>query len=288
MTTALHSKNFSVVINSFGAEVQSVKDNNSIEYIWQGNKAVWGRQAPVLFPIVGKLRDNSFVFENQNYELPQHGFARDMEFIQISKNIDSCSFRLASNNQTKKKYPFDFIFEIKYVLTVNTLTTFYTIKNPSKKPIHFSVGAHPGFNCPLLPNETFEDYYLEFETTDFKLTALDNGLRKVLKNKLKLQNNRLPLSDSLFNNDALVFENNQINSISLLSNKSDRKITLNCKNWPFFGIWSKKGNNQFICLEPWFGIADSIDTNQLITTKKGIINLNPLSEFNCSYSVSFF
>ena len=288
MTTALHSKNFSVVINSFGAEVQSVKDNNSIEYIWQGNKAVWGRQAPVLFPIVGKLRDNSFVFENQNYELPQHGFARDMEFIQISKNIDSCSFRLASNNQTKKKYPFDFIFEIKYVLTVNTLTTFYTIKNPSKKPIHFSVGAHPGFNCPLLPNETFEDYYLEFETTDFKLTALDNGLRKVLKNKLKLQNNRLPLSDSLFNNDALVFENNQINSISLLSNKSDRKITLNCKNWPFFGIWSKKGNNQFICLEPWYGIADSIDTNQLITTKKGIINLNPLSEFNCSYSVSFF
>ena len=137
MTATLQSEKLSVSINSFGAELSSVKDKNNIEFIWQADKTVWARHAPVLFPIVGKLKNDTFIFENKNYNLPQHGFARDMKFELISQNKSSCVFRLTSTNETKKKYPFDFIFEIKYELIANTLTTFYSVKNPSKENIYF-------------------------------------------------------------------------------------------------------------------------------------------------------
>ena len=274
-------------INSFGAEVISVKDNNLVEFIWQGDKVVWARHAPVLFPIVGKLKNDRFIVENKNYELPQHGFARDMNFETVVENNNSCAFRLSSGIETYSKFPFDFIFEIKYALTDNILTTFYTVKNPSEKQIYFSLGAHPGFNCPLLTNETFEDYYLEFEMGTLKTTELYNGLLKVLKNELSLPNKTLALSSSLFDNDALVFEDNQIHSVNLCSNKSAYKIEMECRDWPYFGIWTKKGQSRFICLEPWFGAADSIDTDRQFANKKGILTLLPLTEFNCSFSCKF-
>jgi galactose mutarotase-like enzyme len=287
MPVTLQSNHLTVLINSFAAELSSVKNKNNIEFIWQADKTVWARHAPVLFPIVGKLKDDHFIFEDKSYQLPQHGFARDMEFESVSENRDACVFRLVSNSETLKKYPFDFIFEIKYQLEENILTTFYTVKNPSEKILYFSVGAHPGFNCPLLPGEKLEDYYLEFEKSDLKTTVLTNGLRNDYNETLALKNNRLFLTSSLFDKDALVFENNQVNALSLGSAKSSHKIVMDCKNWPFFGIWSKKGSNQFVCLEPWYGIADSVYSTHQFASKKGILSLNPFSEFNCSYSVHF-
>ena len=288
MIASLNSESLSVLINSFGAEIKSITNKHGLEFIWQADKSVWARRAPVLFPIVGKLKEDKFIFNNDVYQLPQHGFARDMEFDLISENMNSCVFKLASNNETRKKFPFDFIFLIKYELTGNILNISYSIKNPSKELIYFSIGAHPGFNCPLLPGETFEDYYLEFEKNNYTLTELSDGLLTNTTKTLKLTNNKLFISASLFNNDALIFENNQINSVSLCSKKSSHKITLNCKDWPFFGIWSKKNNAPFICLEPWFGIADTVNSNQQLISKKGIISLQGASEFNCSYSLAFF
>lgn len=287
MTIELSSQNLSVKINSFGAEICSVKNSAGIEFIWQANKGVWARHAPVLFPIVGKLKDNRFLFEEKWYELPQHGFARDMEFQLISAEKNSCVFQLSSSAETKAKFPFDFIFQIIYHLSDSVLTTTYKIINPSAQTGYFSVGAHPGFNCPLAENETFEDYYLEFESNDFKKTLLDNGLLSSQTSQLNLTNQKLPLSANLFDNDALVFESNQINKISLCSSKSSHKISMECKGWPFFGIWSKKGNNPFVCLEPWYGIADDADTSQNLVSKKGAIAIKPDEEFSCSFSVTF-
>lgn len=287
MQTEIGSNLLSVKINSFGAEVCSVKNNNGVEFIWQANKDVWARHTPVLFPIVGKLKDNFFVHEGKRYELPQHGFARDMEFEAIEQNDNSCTFQLVSNNETKAKFPFEFKLQINYSVIENRLETQYKIINPSGKIIYFSVGAHPGFNCPLFPNETFEDYYLEFETGSFFQTQLNNGLRTDAKTNLKLKDQKLFLTKEIFDKDALVFEDRQINTVSLCSSVSKHKITMQCKGWPYFGIWTKKGNQQFVCLEPWYGITDHENSTNELLKKHGVIQLAANSEFTAQFSLIF-
>jgi len=287
MQTEIRSKLLAVKINSFGAEVCSVKNNEGIEFIWQADKDVWARHAPVLFPIVGKLKDNFFIHEGKKYELPQHGFARDMEFDVLEQRDNSCTFQLLSNNDTKAKFPFEFKFQINYSVNENTLETQYKIINPSGTTIYFSVGAHPGFNCPLLPKEKFEDYYLEFESDTFFKKQLNNGLRTDGIESLKLTDQKLFLTNNLFDNDALVFENQQINAISLCSSVSKHKITLQSKGWPYFGIWAKKGSQQFICLEPWYGIADHENSTNGLCKKDGVVQLAANSEFKAQFSLIF-
>ncbi len=287
MQTQLTSTTLTVTIDHFGAELCSVKNKSGIEFMWQAQKEVWARHAPVLFPIVGKLKDNFFIYNNKKHELPQHGFARDMEFDLVEKSEQSLTFQLRSNSETKTKFPFEFVFEIKYTLEENKLYTEYKITNPSNQTIYTSVGAHPGFNCPLLANESFEDYYLEFEKDNFALTKLNNGLRTDATSALELNDKKLFLKKELFDNDALVFENKQINSISLCSSKSNHKIMLQCDHWPYFGIWAKKGNTQFVCLEPWYGIADAETTANELSKKDGIIQITPGKDFKAQFSLIF-
>jgi galactose mutarotase-like enzyme len=257
-----------------------------MEFMWQADQQVWARHAPVLFPIVGKLKDNSFVFDNSTFRLGQHGFARDLDFVLVEQNDAFCVFELRSSEETKKSYPFDFVFQVKYVLEGSTLVTEYTVKNPSDKPLIFAVGAHPGFNCPLADGEVLEDYYLEFENETFYTTELSNGLRSDAKKELILNNNKLFLTKHLFDKDALVFENGQISRISLCSSVSSHKITMECANWPYFGIWAKPGQ-PFVCLEPWYGIADKETATGQLTDKDGMISLEPQKTFSCSFSTSF-
>ncbi|MBA2610915.1 MAG: aldose 1-epimerase family protein [Bacteroidetes bacterium] len=287
MQTEIKSSFLAIKINSFGAEVCSVKNNNGLEFIWQADKAVWARHAPVLFPIVGKLKDSFFLYKNKKYELPQHGFARDMEFTLVEQKENACTFQLIATNETQIKFPFEFIFQITYFVIENKLETHYKVINPSNEKTYFSVGAHPGFNCPIAPNEKPEDYYLEFETNAFSQTKLNNGLRTNEKVPLNLEDKKLFLKKELFDNDALIFEGGQISEISLCSTKSNHKVTLQCPNWPYFGIWMKKGNTQFICLEPWHGIADSNSSINELTKKVGTIELPPKTEFNSHFSLIF-
>jgi galactose mutarotase-like enzyme len=287
MQHQLISNNLTILINAFGAEVASIKNKSGLEYMWQANSQVWARHSPVLFPIVGKLNNNQFIHNTKNYTLNQHGFARDAVFKLTEANTSTCTFKLSSSDETLKAYPFEFIFQVSYQLTQNQLTTHYTVINPSNSSIFFSLGAHPAFNCPLLPNQTFEDHYLEFESDFYTTTQLNNGLRTDVKSDLTLQKNKLFLTPQLFDNDALVFENSQIQHLSLCSSLTPHKITLTCSSWPYFGVWSKKNCKQFICLEPWFGVADNIDSNQQLTHKEGIIQLEAKNEFTCSYSLIF-
>ncbi|MBX3162962.1 MAG: aldose 1-epimerase family protein [Bacteroidetes bacterium] len=288
MNHTLISNELSVVINSHGAEISSVKNKNGTEFIWQAKAGVWARHAPVLFPIVGKLKNNQFIFEGKRYELPQHGFARDVKFELKEKTETTCVFELHSTAETKKIFPFEFIFSIVYKLSGNKISVAYTVKNPANENLFFSVGAHPAFNVPLQANETFEDYYLEFEKNSLEITTLNNGLRTSSKHTLALNDKKLFLATPLFNNDALVFENSQLNSVALCSSTSAHKLILKSKGFPYYGIWSKKDCREFICLEPWFGVTDHENSNQQFTEKDGIISLKANEEFVCGYEMSFF
>lgn len=287
MIQQIFSDSLTVSINAFGAELCSVKNKSGLEFIWQANKEIWARHAPNLFPIVGKLKEDIFFYNEKKFKLGQHGFARDCIFELIEIKTNSCVFQLKQNNESKSKYPFDFVFDVKYTLIRNSLNIVYIITNPSKENLLFSVGAHPAFNIPLEIGEKFEDYYLQFSDTNLELTRLENGLITKSKSLVELQNKKLAISTVLFDKDALVFENNQINEISLFSSKTAHKITLKCQNWPFFGIWSKKACNEFVCLEPWYGIADSVESTQNLSEKKGIISLQAGKTFECAYNIAF-
>ncbi len=282
---SISNKKLSVTVNSLGAELISFK-SNSTELLWQADKTVWPRHAPVLFPIVGKLKDNKFKHNNAEYNLSQHGFARDKEFTLIEQNESVLEFELTANEETLEIYPFHFSLRIRYELDETTLTIKYLVFNPDQTDLLFSIGAHPGFNCKRMAGESLNDYYLEFDKQDkLVIEKLSDGLLSGTTSELRLDSGKLQLSTTAFDNDALVFKNTQIEEIKLCSLKSKTQIIFRCKGWPYFGIWSKKGSDAFVCLEPWFGIADSLDCNGNLELKEGIIRLQPYKNYESVFSV---
>ena len=279
-----------VELSAQGAELQSIfHKQHTIEYLWQGETSIWPRKAPVLFPIVGKVKDNTYIFNEQAYSLPQHGFARDRTFKLLASTSTSCVYRLTSSEETIHIFPFEFELDIIYSIEGAALKVEYRIYNPSvKNDLYFSIGAHPGFRCPLVDGETFEDYYLEFDKAEkLNRILLDGGLRGDATEEVPLINNKLPLTVDLFGpKDAIVVSGLNSERISLKSNKSAHGLHFDYKNYPWFGIWSKPG--PFVCLEPWMGVADDIHSTGDFTEKESIQKLKPQNEVQYSYSMEVF
>ncbi len=268
----IENKYLSISVNSKGAELQSIysKDTN-LEYLWSGDPEFWGKKSPVLFPIVGALKNNSYQYNGATFELGRHGFARDMEFQLTSNLKESISFTLHANEETQKAYPFLFSFTITYTINRNKLSCTYQITNVDLKPMFFSVGAHPAFKVPLEKGLSFEDYQLVFETSEtapqWPLTA--EGLIKREPINFFKDNNKIDLNKNLFLGDALVFKELQSTSISLFTNQSKHGFKFEFNKFPYMGIWSAK-NADFVCIEPWCGIADNEDSSGDIKQKEGI------------------
>lgn len=289
-TYELKNKFLTVKVNSFGAELCSVISNEThIEYIWQADESIWARHAPNLFPIVGKLKNGAFTFQSRSYQLPQHGFARDNDFVCVEQSDNELVFELSSNNETLQVFPFVFRFQITYTLKGNSVDVNYFVFNPGSTDLFFSVGAHPAFNCPLEKIENFDDYELVFPGKhSLVINILNDGLTTANTKHINLAQNKLLVYRALFDNDAMVFMDKQIDEVRLVSQKSKHGVSLRSIDWPYFGIWTKKNSDKFICLEPWFGIADDEHADGDITKKKGIIKLETKKQFNCSFDISFF
>lgn len=283
----LQNSDINISVNSKGAELTSIINKNGTELLWQAEKNIWPRHAPVLFPIVGRLKSNSFTYNDSKYVLSQHGFARDKEFILVEQTENCLKFELTADEASLELFPFHFSLIIAYTLKDNTLDVSYQIFNPDNKELLFSIGAHPGFSTTCISKESLRDYYLELVGLSH-LTAerLQDGLLSGITYKIELSNGILPLSVELFNNDALVFKGNQINSIRLKSKKSKNVIELICKDWPYFGIWTKKGCDEFVCLEPWYGITDTVNSSGVFQSKEGIIKLTPYTAKTVSYQIN--
>lgn len=291
MITKLENEYIMANINSFGAELCSLRlKQDKTEYIWQADPKYWARYTPVLFPIVGRLANNEYLLGDKTYTLPQHGFARDMEFELLVHQDKYVQYRLLSNEETLKNYPSNFELVIGYTLKDKALIVEYTVKNRDDKTMYFSIGSHAGFRCPLLPGESFEDYYLEFSQRETVYRyPLENGLI-VNQPEMILNNDHIiPLSYDLFNRDALIFKGLKSNSITLKSQKSSKTVMVKFDGFPFQGIWSKPNTNApFICIEPWYGIADIADIagrNGQFSDKEGICTLNAYESFTCQFSI---
>lgn len=267
-------------IKSFGAELNSLqKIDDNFEYIWQANPQYWARHSPVLFPIVGRLKDDSYFYKGKKYTLSQHGFARDKEFKVVVQEDNFIEFSLKNDEKTFEIYPFLFELNISYKLEKTKLIISYIVKNASEDKIYFSIGAHPAFN---ISNGDF----LEFEniTTSKRYFLNDNGLI-YKEEELFFMENKLILDEEIFKNDALVFNDENIKSIKLKDKNNNKILKVEFKDFPYLGVWSKQNLAPFVCIEPWFGLADEENSNQNLEDKKGMIRLEKDEVFSCFYSV---
>ncbi|MFP4371308.1 MAG: aldose 1-epimerase family protein [Halanaerobium sp.] len=288
MISKLENKKVIIEAASQGAQLQKlILKNNGQNYLWHGDSKYWGRRAPVLFPIVGRLKDDKYIYNNHEYQMTQHGFARDHKFELVEEAGNYLIYALEDNEETLKKYPFKFRLEIKYSIRDNSLDIIYKVKNKDQKNMYFSIGAHPAFYWPLAENEIKDDYYLEFENKEYASRyLLEDGLLNQQK-ELILDNQKiLELDSDIFKDDALVFKNLKSDQINLKSRKSEREVQLNFKNFPYLGIWSQSTEAPFICLEPWQGIADSVDSSGKLAEKEGIKQLAAGEKFECTHTIT--
>lgn len=287
MNYEIKNKFIKAKINSFGAELNSLKRvDTNLEYLWQGDAKFWARHSPILFPIVGRLKDDSYTYKNQKYNMTQHGFARDKEFELVRNEDDFIEFRLKNDEKTLEIYPFSFELYLSYKLENSSLIVFYKVINKSDDKILFSIGAHPAFNWTLNENEKKEDYFLEFENIKSTKRYFLNDLGLVYKNEeLEIEDNKIFLDEELFKNDALVFNDKNIKNLTLKNINNENFVKLSFDNFSYLGIWSKPTGAPFICIEPWFGVADNFESNQDFENKKDLISLENDEVFSCFYSI---
>lgn len=286
MTLSIENQDIKASFQTKGAELIQLSAFGA-ERMWSGDPAFWGKHSPVLFPIVGALKDNTYFYEGTGYSLGRHGFARDREFAVVSHSATEVVFGLTSDDDSKNAYPFDFDFRIRYALSGNRLDVTYSVTNTGASVMWFSVGGHPAFAIPVAEGTSYEEYYLEFsETEDFDRWPLaGDGLIGRTTEPVARATNRIALTKELFYGDALVFKHLKSTSVTLKSDKTPRQLTFDYTGFPYLGIWAAK-NAPFVCIEPWCGIADSIDHNQQLEEKEGMNRLEAGEEFERTWSVT--
>lgn len=288
MTTInLSSDVLNVAIQPFGAELQSIQ-KEGVEYLWQGDPDFWARKAPVLFPIVGKLKNGTYTYQDEIYKMGGHGFARDSKFELLESEVDKAVFELKANRETLAVYPFDFRLRITYQLRDNVLNVKWEVKNLDDQDIYFGIGAHPAFNVPLV-NGDFEDYQLSISPAKpHQFIPLDPETGVLHLSQVKeISQNVYPLSRELFQKDALIFETPEATEVSLTNRLDNRAVTITWEDMPFVGLWSPyPAEAPFVCIEPWCGIADDQNTDGDITTKFGINSLARGKKFKAAYTIT--
>ena len=281
MLITISNSKLSAQIHTKGAELFSLKSlENNQEYMWEGDPKFWGKHSPTLFPIVGTLKNNSYTYNGEEFQLLRHGLARNLKFNLIHTTENQVVFSLQSSEETKKEYPFEFELQLTYTLLDTTLELKYTVINKDIVEMPFSIGAHPALALP----HNFENYSLEFDQQEtLNCFTLENDLVSDNSFDIVLENKKLPLTYSTFENDALIFKTLQSKAITILeNNKPILKVAFS--DFKNLGIWTKV-NAPFICIEPWLGYSDTIHASGKIEEKEGIHFVAANNKFECSFSI---
>ncbi len=296
-----------VQVEDQGAELTSIRNHKTgEEYLWNADPAYWKRHAPILFPVVGSLKNKCYTYQGKTYSLPQHGFARDMKFSLKSQSGHEIWFSLEDNEDTRKVYPFAFCLELGYRLEENTVTALWRVINTGDAPLYFSIGGHPAFllqpgaydsNAATANTAEVSDTaahnlcYFQFDTEKplHYLLVDESGLeiKKTFDRQevLNTEHGIYPIHPALFDQDALVMEEHQCHQISLLNASREAYLTVTF-DAPLFGLWSPAGKNApFVCIEPWYGRCDSSDFEGTLEEREYGNRLNPGEVFDQSYRI---
>lgn len=272
---------FSAEISSFGAELQSLKNRQTgEEYIWQCDPEVWEGSAPILFPVVGRMKNDSYRFEGKTYQMPLHGFAWKSEFECVEHGNDHAVFTLKDSPETWGIYPFSFELRVGFRLSQKGLSADYTVLNPAGKPLWFTLGSHPAFALQTAP----ENYRIRFsrkETLD--LYGIRDGLLEKIQTDYLKNESVILLHAGIFKDDALIFLDIASDSIRLEA-KDGSGITVKTGGAPHIGFWAKP-NAPYVCIEPWYSVDEAADHDGELTHRPGIIKLDAIQTWEASCSI---
>lgn len=291
----LKNNHLTIAVKEHGAELSSIQCGGR-EYLWQADPAYWKRHSPVLFPIVGSVWNGVYRVGGKEYQLGQHGFARDMDFRLLSESSDTLMFVLESSEETLQKYPFPFRLEVGYRLHDKSIDVIWRVHNPSAQEMFFQIGAHPAFYWPSSQvgddaGKPEEYGYFQFDTQKevlVKSVIVDKGCVDPAQSaEVRLMDNGLlPLSPATFQRDALVIEHDQIHRVTLLDVNRNPYLALSF-DAPLVGLWSPPGKNApFVCIEPWYGRCDRVNFEGEYAEKDWIQKLAPGATFEASYTIT--
>ena len=274
MEITLKSGEVSAKITSTGAELKSLKVGNR-ELMWSADPAFWGKTSPLLFPMIGTLKDGKTLINGSEYKITKHGFARDLELTPEDFSSTSAMFSLTQSDYTKAMFPFDFRFTVRYTLKADGLTVTYRVHNTSNSDMPFCIGAHPAFACQIGDHLLFE----KNETLD--TVAIDTEcLRTSQMIPVLRENNVITITKNIFDNDALIFNGMKSSYITLGSDSHNRKIKFDFGDCPYLGIWAKPGAS-YVCLEPWWGVNDSHEKKDDFSQKDAIQSVGAGKTYTC-------
>ncbi len=282
MNTTIKNDILTVVISSKGAEIQSiVKDGR--EYLWNGDPHFWTGIAPVMFPICGGLKNDEFTYKGKTYSVEKHGFAMNCEFTLEASGTTQAVFLLESSEETKASYPFDFEFRCKYSLHGSTLSVIYEITNKTDGEMFVSVGAHEAYMCP----EGIEEYSIVFDKPEtLSSYILDGNLLEHNSVPILKEECELKLKHEYFTVDALVFKDVKSRGCNLVHRASGRTVRIEFEGFDYFLLWQKH-TARFICIEPWCGIQDPVDTDGNFAKKEGINRISKGGVFSRTHTITF-
>ncbi|MFI3258212.1 MAG: aldose 1-epimerase family protein [Spirochaetales bacterium] len=289
MVITISNQFLTVGINSKGAQLVSIKTVDKVERLWTGDKDVWDYQAPILFPWTGRINDGAFLHNGTEYKAEIHGFLRDTEHSHEKIQNSCVTFTAKSNADTKKLFPFDFIFEQTFSLNGSELTHSVNITNTGTLTMPFGIGYHPGFLCPFDENHKTADYSLVFDTPQSPHEVLMKNGHPTGKTKEYMHNRTdIMLSDTLFEHDSLCFTNLTARTLTLKEHTGSAGIEVNIEGFPYVLLWSMPTMPlRFVCIEPWHTLPDSVDASQEWTQKKNLMHLSSGENFRTQLSVKF-
>ena len=283
MLHTIENEKLICIIESNGAEIRSLKNKaTGEEFIWQMDKSIWGSSSPVLFPAIGKIKDDKVVFKGKEYQMPKHGIIRNNNQLVFEQHgVSKCAFTLTSSEETKKQYPFKFLFSVDFTLIDKRLLMTYKVENRDSVSMHFACGGHTAYACSLNKNTKLSDYVIEFPSPlNLKANILGaSGLLSDYKREIESNEGILTLSDTLFNKDALIFTNINYDWVRLRKKSEKKGIVVRFAGYPHLALWSKPYAD-FICIEPWLGLPDGEDESIDITQKSSYKTLEPDTNFS--------
>lgn len=275
----IENKDFSLSVKEMGAELNSFKSKKTgFEFIWEGNTDIWYGQSPILFPIIGRLLDDKYRLNGEEYTMPKHGIVRKKPFKLIDKTENSLKFIQSDDENSLKEYPYHFDLIVEFKITDNGLSVTHTVVNKNDCVMYYSFGAHPAFNCEI-------GDYLEFSEKEELLTERIDHDSILIEEKfpVNIDGNKLTITKNLFDDDALILSGYKSKAISLKSNNHNRVVKFNFDS-PLLGIWAKPGA-PYVCIEPWWGVNDNYDKKDDLSQKRGIMALNPLEEKSFNWNI---
>jgi galactose mutarotase-like enzyme len=275
-----------------GAELQSIKNvRNGIEYLWQGNPEFWNGRAPLLFPIVGRLKNKTYTLGGTPYTINLHGFARKTAFRAEKKSGSVLSFFLADSPETRASWPFEFELEIRYTLAKNALKKEHILHNRSASEMLYEIGGHDGYNVALFPGEKMEDYYIQFEGMDSIQSLVSDADVMITREKktLRLENGRLRLDMGLFDGDALILDNVRNRRVTIANDRNGEKVRVSFPDFAWLGIWTKPGKakTNYVCIEPWSSLPDCTWLDDKLENKLGVRHLAAKASETLAYTMEF-